>query len=57
MCVLNLHWLPVKFDKYIDILRSAAEDICFEIIKEAAEKVVILKEGNRDFSVTIDSMW
>lgn len=36
---------------------SAAEDICYEVMKEAVEKVVILNEGNRDLSVTIDRMW
>ena len=55
--ILNLHSPPSKFSKYIEVLGSAVEDICFETMKEAVEDAVTVNEGSRDLSVATDGTW
>ena len=55
--IMNLPSPPSRFSPYVEVLVSAAEDICFETMKDAVEEAVGVNEGVRDIPVAIDGTW
>lgn len=57
MCgVLNLP-PPPTFLAYLDKLRSCAEGVCFESMRNAIEHAVELNEGVREIPAAFDGTW
>lgn len=55
--VMNLPSPPSKFDRYVNVVGSAVEDIAMKSMKEAVEEAVEENNMNRDITVAFDGSW
>lgn len=54
---MNLPSPPTHFEAHVNILGSAAEDVCFDSMKAAVQEALVMNNGNRDLPVAIDGAW
>lgn len=55
--VMNLAPPPSKFDRYVAVLGSAVEDVCFSSMDSAIEEAISINEDVRDIAIAIDGTW